>query len=80
MAATQYAHGLLLESPFGPSTTDCWAVWAKNKAKKGRLGGRSAETGSRNMAATQKMNFLTLVSYSLLHTLFCYDVPFRHNT
>jgi len=25
----QYAHGLLLESPFVPSSTDCWAVWAK---------------------------------------------------
>ena len=40
------------------------------KAKNGRLGGRSGETGSRNMAATEKMNFLTLVSYSLLQTLF----------
>ena len=30
----QYAHGLLLESQFLPSSTDCWAVWAKNKAKK----------------------------------------------
>jgi len=28
-----YAHGLLLESPFGPSIADCWAVRAKNKAK-----------------------------------------------
>jgi len=26
--------------------------------------------GSRNMAATPKMNFLTLVSYSLLQTFF----------
>jgi len=25
----QYAHGLLLESPFGPSITDRWAVRAK---------------------------------------------------
>jgi len=33
MAATQYAHGLLLESLFGPSIADCWAVRAKNKAK-----------------------------------------------
>ena len=33
-------------------------------------GGRPYETGSRNMAATPKMNFLTLVSYSLLQTLF----------
>ena len=32
------------------------------------------------MAATQKMNFLTLVSYSLLQTLFRQDVPFCHNT
>jgi len=42
----------------------------KNKAKNGRIGGRSGETGSRNMAATQKINFLTLVSYSLLQTDF----------
>ena len=26
------------------------------------------------------MNFLTLVSYSLLQTLFGYDAPFCHNT
>ena len=32
------------------------------------------------MAATQKINFLTLVSYSLLQTVFRQDVPFRHNT
>ena len=25
----QYAHGLLLDSPFLPSSTDCWALWAK---------------------------------------------------
>jgi len=24
----QYAHGLLLESPFVPSSTDCWVVLA----------------------------------------------------
>jgi len=29
----QYAHGLLPESPFVPSSTDCWAVTGKNKAK-----------------------------------------------
>ena len=29
----QYAHGLLLESQFLPSSTDCLAVRAKNKAK-----------------------------------------------
>ena len=65
----QYAHGLLLESKFLPSSTDCLAVRAK-KGENGRLGGRSGETGSRNMAATQKINFLTLVSYSLLQTVF----------
>ena len=32
------------------------------------------------MAATPKMNSLTLISYSLLRTLFRQDVPFRHNT
>jgi len=31
------------------------------------------------MAVTQKINFLTLVSYSLLQTVFSWDVPFRHN-
>jgi len=25
----QYAHGSLLESPFVPSSTDCWAARAK---------------------------------------------------
>jgi len=30
----QYAHGLLLESPFIPSTIDCWAVRAKIKQKR----------------------------------------------
>jgi len=27
----QYAHGLLLESPFVPSSTDCWAIRARQK-------------------------------------------------
>ena len=39
--------------------------------KNGRLGGHIGETGSRNTAATQKINSLTLVSYSLLQTVFC---------
>jgi len=30
----QYAHGLLLESPFVPSTTDCWAIRAKIRQKR----------------------------------------------
>ena len=64
-----YAHGLLLESQFLPSSTVCSAVRAK-KGKNGRLGGRSGKTGSRNMAANPKMNSLTLVSYSVLQTLF----------
>jgi len=29
----QYAHGLLLESPFLPSSTDCWAIRAKIRQK-----------------------------------------------
>ena len=62
-------HGLLLESPLVLSSTDRWAVRA-NIRQNGRLSGRSGETGSRNMAATQKINFLTLVSYSLLQTVF----------
>ena len=50
----QYAHGLKLESPFVPSySTDYWDVRAKIR-QNGRLGGRRGETGSRNMAATQK--------------------------
>ena len=62
----QYAHGLLLESQFLPSNKYRLLGYT---SKNGRLGGRRSETGSRNMAATQKMNFLTLVSYSLLQTL-----------
>jgi len=68
----QYAHGLLLESPFVPSKTNCLAVWAKIR-QNGRLCGRRGETGSRNMAATPKINFLTLVSYSLLQTVLLHD-------
>jgi len=30
----QYAHSVLLESPFVPSSTDCWAVRAKIKQKR----------------------------------------------
>ena len=30
----QYTHSLLLESPFVPSSTDCWAVWAKIMQKR----------------------------------------------
>ena len=44
----QHAHGLLLESPFVPSRTNCWAVRAKIR-QNGRLGDRRGETGSRNM-------------------------------
>ena len=40
------------------------------KAKNGRFGGRIGETGSRNTAATQKINSLTLVSYLLLQIVF----------
>jgi len=66
----QYAHGLLLENPLIPSSTDCWAVRAKIRQKWQSVCGRRGETGSRNMAATQKINFLTLVSYLLLQTVF----------
>ena len=41
-----------------------------NKKPSKASGGRPYEIGSRNMAATKRMNFLTLVSYSLLQTLF----------
>ena len=30
----QYAHGLLLETPFVPSSTDCWAIRAKIRQKR----------------------------------------------
>jgi len=30
----QYAHGLLLEIPFVPSSADHWAVWAKIRQKR----------------------------------------------
>ena len=46
------------------------ARFGRPYGKNGRLGGYIGETGSRNMAATQKINFLTPVSYSLLQTLF----------
>jgi len=32
-AQSDNTHGLLLESPFVLSSSDCWAVRAKNKAK-----------------------------------------------
>jgi len=56
-----YAHGSLLESPFlpVPSSTDCWEKQGKN----GRLGGRRGETGSRNMAATHKIERALVTSY-----------------
>ena len=44
----QYARGLLLESPFVPSSTNCWAVRAKTR-QNGCLDGRRGKTGSRNM-------------------------------
>jgi len=46
------------------------ARFGRPYGKNGLLGGYIGETGSRNMAATQKINFLTPVSYSLLQTLF----------
>ena len=49
----QYAYGLLLESPFVASSTDCWAERAKIRQKRPSRG-RRGKTGSRNMAATQK--------------------------
>jgi len=52
----QYAHGLLLQSPFIPFSTDYWSVRAKTR-QNGRLAGRRGKTGSRNMAATPKSTF-----------------------
>jgi len=53
-------------------TVEEW--WTRNPAK--ASGGRPYETGSRNMAATQKINFLTPVSYSLLQTVTSWLVAF----
>jgi len=75
----QYAYGLLLESQFYHPMPIA-GLYGQKQGKNGRLGGRSGETGSRNMAATPKINFLTLVFYSLLQKVFHYDVLFRHNT
>jgi len=55
-AGRLYSRGLLLESPFVPSSTDCWAVRAKIRQKQPSWC-RSGETGSRNMAATKKSTF-----------------------
>ena len=46
------------------------ARFGRPYGKNGRLGGHIGETGSRNTAATQKINSLALVSYSLLQTVF----------
>ena len=46
------------------------ARFGRPYGKNGRIGGHIGETGTRNTAATQKINFLTPVSYSLLQTLF----------
>jgi len=46
------------------------ARFGRPYGKNGRFGGHIGETGSSNTAATQKINFLTPVSYSLLQTLF----------
>jgi len=46
------------------------ARFGRPYGKNGRLGGHIGETGGRNTAATQKINSLTLVSYSLLQTVF----------
>jgi len=68
-AIRQHSRGLQLESPFVLSSTDRWAVRATIRQKR-PSGGRRGETGSRNMAATLKIIFLTLVSHSLLLTVF----------
>ena len=46
------------------------ARFGRPYGKNSRLGGHIGETGSRNTAATQKINSLTLLSYSLLQTVF----------
>ena len=63
----QYAYGLLLESPFVPSSTDSWAVWAKMAVSVAVEPKPEVEIWRR---AKKKINFLTLVSYSLLWAVF----------
>jgi len=72
----QYAYGLKLESPFVPSSTDCWAVQAKIR-QNGRLDGRRGETGSRNMAVTQKIERALVTSYRPSIVTFLYLNAFQ---
>ena len=53
-----------------PTRIPAKARFGRPYGKNGRLGGHIGEAGSRNTAATQKINSLTLVSYSLLQTVF----------
>jgi len=62
----QYAHGLLLESLFYRFVPIA-GLYGQKLGKNGRLGGHRGETGSRN-GSDPKINFLTLVFYSLLQT------------
>ena len=57
-------------APENKTSSPAKARFGRPYGKNGRLGKYIGETGSRNMAATQKINFLTPVSYSLLQTLF----------
>ena len=71
----QYKHGLLLESPLVPSTTDCWVVWAKIRQRPSRC-----ETGSRNMAATHKLKNVDDFLPSFFPSLFAQRTIVQHAT
>ena len=65
----QYAHGLLLESQLVPSSIDCWAVQAKI-GKTAVSVAVAVKPEVEIWRRPQKINLLTLVSYSLLQTVF----------
>ena len=70
----QYAHGLLLESPFVPSSTNCWTVQAKMAISVAIEVKPEVEIWRQ----TKKINFLALVSYSLLQLVLANTVLFCH--
>jgi len=53
---------------------------SKNKAKTAISVALAAKPEVEIWQRPKKINFLTLISYPLLQRVFCYDVPFRHNT
>jgi len=54
-----------------------WGPHRSKNRQKWHFEGPVCQTGSRNMAATRKINFLTLVSYLTLNTFGVYLAPLR---